>query len=182
MAIKIRKPDYVPGTYARKRPGAAQLVELSAMLFGEKSFTMSDYLKRFISVVYALADMGSIIFVGRGTHLILPRDRVLAVRFICAKEYRIKRLAEIVHLQENEAAKLIVQIDREQRGFFKKVFGQKQASPYEFDMVINCDHIPDPRHAATIVARAFAKKFGSELNSQKKATSPSSRRSQYESV
>nr|CAI78632.1 hypothetical protein [uncultured delta proteobacterium] len=37
----------------------------------------------------------------------------------------------------------IDQLDKEQRDFFKKVYGKKDASPYEFDIVINCDYITE---------------------------------------
>lgn len=137
--------------------------ELASMLFGEKSFIMSDYIRNFISAVFTFADMGSTIFVGRGIHLILPRDRVLAVRIICSDEYRISRLANILDVEENEAKKLLVQIDKEQRDFFKKAFGLKDASPYEFDLVINSDFITSPLASAEIVAQAFKEKFIAEL-------------------
>ncbi|MGD9180687.1 MAG: cytidylate kinase-like family protein [Desulfobacterales bacterium] len=140
-----------------------KISELACMLFCEKSFIMSDYIRNFISAVFTFADMGSIIFVGRGTHLILPRDRVLAVRIICSDEYRIKRLANILGVEENEAEKLIVQIDKEQRDFFKKAFGKKDALPYEFDLVINSDFITSPLASAEIVAQAFKEKFIAEL-------------------
>jgi hypothetical protein len=54
----------------------------------------------------------------------------------------------------------MVQIDKDQRDFFKKAYGKKEASPYEFDIVINCDCIKEPEGAAEIVARAFKEKFG----------------------
>jgi hypothetical protein len=107
--------------------------------------------------------MGSSIFVGRGVHLILPRERVLAVRIICSNEYRIERLAGILDVEETEAEKLLHQIDREQRAFFKKAFGKKDASPYEFDLVINNDFITDPDGAAEVIVCAFKEKFAAEL-------------------
>ena len=137
--------------------------ELASMLFGEKSFIMSDYVKNLISAVFTFANMGSSIFVGRGAHLILPRDRVLAVRIICSDKYRIERLADILDVEEDEAEKLLHHIDREQRAFFKKSFGKKDASPYEFDLVINSDFITEPRAAAELVAQAFKEKFAAEL-------------------
>ena len=42
---------------------------------------------------------------------------------------------------------------------FRKVYGKKDASPYEFDIVINCDYIREPQWAAEIVAQSFNKKF-----------------------
>ncbi|UCG07675.1 MAG: cytidylate kinase-like family protein [Desulfobacterales bacterium] len=248
MALKIRKTDYLPGTYAQKRPGAAQMaqqyireweqkrlkarerksfpaeivpticfsrkigvgaleiadiladkikfrvadreiletiandkklaaktvaffderypgkmVELTKMLFGEKSFIMSDYLRHIIGAIFAMAETGSTIFVGRGAHLFLPRERVLAVRFICSDEHRIQRLSKIMGVETKKAKKMLKKIDTEQRDFFKKAFGRKDASAYEFDMVINCDYIPKPKMAARIVANAFKQKFGTEL-------------------
>lgn len=123
---------------------------------------MSDYIRNFVSAVFTFADRGSTIFVGRGTYLILPRDRVLAVRVICSNELRIKRLAKILDIEETEAEKLLGQIDKEQRDFFKKAFGKKDASPSEFDLIINCDYLTEPQGAAEIVAQAFREKFAFE--------------------
>ena len=147
--------------FDERYPG--KMSELASMLFGEKSFIMGDYVKNLISAVLTFANMGSSIFVGRGAHLILPRDRVLAVRIICSDKYRIERLADILYVEENEAEKLLHQIDQEQRAFFKKAFGKKDASPYEFDLVINSDFIIGPSSAAEIVAQAFKEKFATEL-------------------
>ena len=147
--------------FDERYPG--KMSELASMLFGEKSFVMSDYVKNLIRAVYTFANMGSSIFVGRGAHLILPRERVLAVRIICSAQYRINRLANILDVEENEAGKLLQHIDQEQRAFFKKAFGKKDASPYEFDLVINRDFISEPRAAAEVVVRAFKEKFSLSL-------------------
>ena len=150
--------------FDERYPG--KMSELASMLFGEKSFIMSDYVKILISAVFTFANMGSSIFVGRGAHLILPRDRVLAVRIICSDKYRIERLADILDVEEREAEKLLHQIDHEQRAFFKKVFGKKDASPYEFDLVIDSDFITGPAGAAEIIACAFKEKFAPELEGE----------------
>jgi cytidylate kinase len=147
--------------FDERYPG--KMSELASMLFGEKSFIMSDYVKTLISAVFTFANMGSSIFVGRGAHLILPRDRVLAVRIICSNKFRIERLASILDVEDSEAEKLLHHIDQEQRAFFKKVFGKKDASPYEFDLVIDSDFITEPSSAAGIVAQAFKEKFAAEL-------------------
>ncbi len=147
--------------FDERYPG--KMSELASMLFGEKSFIMSDYVKNLISGVFTFANMSSSIFVGRGAHLILPRDRVLAVRIICSDEYRIQRLANILDVEETEAEKLLHKIDREQRAFFKKAFGKKDASPYEFDLVINSDFINEPGGAAEVITCAFKEKFAAEL-------------------
>jgi cytidylate kinase len=146
--------------YDELYPG--KTVELSALLFGKKSFQMDDYLRNLVSAVYSMATLGATIFVGRGTHLILPRDRVLAVRLICSDKFRVERLASLLKIGAEEAGKTLSKIDKEQTAFFKKAFGKKDAPAYEFDMVVNFDHLGDPRLAADLVARCYRKKFGIE--------------------
>jgi cytidylate kinase len=143
--------------YDELYPG--KTVELSALLFGKKSFQMDDYLRNLANAVYSMATIGSTIFVGRGTHLILPRERVLAVRLICSDSFRAERLASLLKIDAEEAGKTLTKIDREQKAFFKKAFGRKDAPASEFDLVINFDHLGDPRLAADLVARSFRKKF-----------------------
>ncbi len=151
--------------FDERYPG--KMSELASMLFGERSFILSDYIQNFISATYAFADMGSIVFVGRGIHLFLPRDRVLAVRIICSDLKRISRLRKILDVQEKEAKSIIRQVDKEQREFFKKAYGKNEASPSEFDMVINRDFIDNPPSVAEIVARAYFEKFATELVEKK---------------
>jgi hypothetical protein len=91
-------------------------------LFGEKSFIDSDYSRHLISAVFAIAGSEPTLFVGRGAHLILPRERVLAVRCIGSDDYRAKRIAYIMHIDRAEAKKKLPGIDKEQAAFFKKVF------------------------------------------------------------
>ena len=143
--------------FDERYPG--KMSELSAMIFNEKSFITSDYLRLLAKSVIALASFEPSIFVGRGIHLVLPREQVLAVRLICSDEYRVQRLAGIMKTTETEAIKRLAVIDKEQREFFKNVYQKKDASPYEFDLVINMDHIHEPARAAKIVACAFEQKF-----------------------
>lgn len=145
-------------TYFDERyPG--KMNNLGALFFGEKSFIMSDFTRKLFSSVITLAEAESTIFVGRGTHLILPRDRVLAVRCISAKGFRIKRVADILGVSESTAKKELEAADKEQRNFFKKAFNKKDAPPEEFDLIINCDFLHQPEWAADVVHQAFINKF-----------------------
>lgn len=136
--------------------------EYISWIFGEKAFAKSDNTKNLFRTIFSIANLGPSIFVGRGAYLILPRERVLAVRFICSDEFRIKRLARILNVQEKEAAGKLSEIDKEQRDFFNQVYGKKDITPDEFDMIINCDYIKKPQWAADIVAQAFREKFGAD--------------------
>ena len=69
----------------------------------------------------------------------------------------------MLDIEEAEAKKQLGVIDKEQRDFFKKIFKIKYASPYEFDLVINCDYINEPQGAAEIIAQAFKEKYSFEV-------------------
>jgi cytidylate kinase len=144
--------------YDERYPG--KMSELFSMLINEKTFIKSDYARQLVKTVTALANTEPTIFVGRGTHLILPRQTVLAVRFVCSKEYRVDRLAKMMDINPSKAEKQLKVIDNEQHQFFKTVYQKKEASVEEFDLVINRDHISGAAQAAQIVACAYEQKFG----------------------
>ncbi|MBA3012504.1 MAG: cytidylate kinase-like family protein [Proteobacteria bacterium] len=146
--------------YDERYPGKTS--ELFSMLTSEKAFLKSDYARQLVKTVMALSEMEPTIFVGRGTHLILPRHNVLSVRFLCSKEYRVDRLANMLSISTLEAQTRLSIMDSEQHEFFKTVYGKKETSADEFDLVINRDHIKGVYQAAQIVACAYEQKFGLE--------------------
>lgn len=145
--------------FDERHPG--KMNECLTYLFGEKAFTKSDYTRHLFAGIYAIAGLGPTIFVGRGAHLVLPRENVFAVRLICSRQYRVNRLAKILKAKEEDIEAKLDQLDKEQKKFFKRVYGKKDAfSPHDFDMVINCDYIKEPKIVAEIVAMAFQQKHG----------------------
>lgn len=143
--------------FDERYPG--KMSDFMAMLTKDKSFMKNDYAAQLAESVLALAALEPTIFVGRGAHLILPRERVLAVRFICGLEFRAERLAKELGIAYQDAEDRLKTIDKEQEKFFKTVYDKKDASPYEFDLVINRDYITDANAAAKIVATAYEQKF-----------------------
>jgi hypothetical protein len=132
---------------------------LAVLMFGEKSFTMGDYLRGLTSVIYALATSEPTIFVGRGAHLLLPRNRILAVHLVGSKEFRARRISRIMDIRPEAAGQEIDDLDKEQGAYFKKLTGKRERPSEEFDLLINCDYIANPRWAADIVETAFRCKF-----------------------
>lgn len=158
MAEDTRVAQKVIELYDERYPG--KMSELFSMLISEKTFIKSDYARQLVKTVSALAHTEPTIFVGRGTHLILPRKKVLSVRIVASRQYRIDRLAKILGIPVSDAAKKLTLIDIEQHEFFKTVYHKKGASLDEFDLVINRDHIGGALQAARIVASAVEQKFG----------------------
>jgi hypothetical protein len=137
---------------------------LAVLMFGEKSFTMGDYLRGLTSVIYALATSEPTIFVGRGAHLLMPRDRTLAVHLVGSREFRARRIAGIMDISPEAADRKIDDLDREQGNYFKKLTGRRDRPAEEFDLLINCDFIANPEWAAEIVATAFRCKFERQVS------------------
>jgi cytidylate kinase len=157
IASKANLSEQTAAYFDERYPG--KISELLSFLFGEKAFMKSDYSRHLFSTILSFAGLEPTIFVGRGAHLILPREDVLAVRLICCRENRLKRLENIMKITPAEAEKELKRIDKEQRDFFVKTYGKKDASPYEFDLVINRDFIQDASCAAQVIETAFREKF-----------------------
>ena len=157
MAEQANLTEKTVAFFDERYPG--RMNELMALLTGEKSFVKSDYARQLAKSAIALADLEPTIFVGRGIHLILPRERVLAVRFICSEEYRIERLSAELGIGQKKAGARLKEIDKEQMDFFKRVYQKKGATPYEFDLVINRDHLFNAEGMADLVAYAYNLKF-----------------------
>ena len=143
--------------FDERYPG--KMSEFASLLFGEKSFVMSDYMRSLAGAVHAFAGAGPTIFVGRGTHWMLPRDHVLAVRFVSSKAFRVHRIAEIMGIPEDLAEKTLDEEDKRQSNFFKKNFGAASADPRAFDLMINCTYTKGPEAAAELVGLAYRQKF-----------------------
>lgn len=161
IAREAKLSEKTVALFDEKYPG--KLKEFVALAFGEKSFIRSDYIRVMTSIVLAAAGLAPTIFVGRATHLILPRHRVLAVRCIASREHRVQRLMKILNAERRDVEALLDQEDREQKNFFKKAFGKVDARAYEFDLVLNLDYLPKPEWCVELVALAFKLKFDIDM-------------------
>jgi len=157
---EMKLMDMTTASFDERYPG--KMGEYLSRIFKETAFPDNEYNRHLFATIFAVAGLGPTIFVGWGTHLVLPRERVLAVRMICSKEYRIRRLAMIFKENEDNIQRKLEENDLTQRYFYKKVYHLENASIHEFDLVINCDFIQDPKDAAAIVELAFKKKFDVE--------------------
>ncbi len=145
-------------TFDERFPG--KMSELLVSLSVEKKFFKTDYVKQLAKTVAALAHTEPTIFVGRGTHLILPRHTILSVQLVCNKKHRIEKLANTLGIGNSEAEEKLNIIDDDQHEFFKKVFLREKIAPDEFDLVVHMDHTIRELQAARIIACAFEQKFG----------------------
>jgi hypothetical protein len=102
------------------------------LILGDRAFDINDYARELFYAAFCLAHMESNIFVGRGIHLMLPRDRVFAVRIVSSRERRIFFLChrnltfyEFVNIDEEKALRVLEKAEKEQREFFQLVTSKR---------------------------------------------------------
>lgn len=128
----------------------------------------SDYAKLLFKAIFTIANLGPCIFVGRGAHLVLPRERLLAVRLTCGNDFRNRRLARMLNISETAASLRLAHLDIDQKNFFKNVYNLKGAAKEEFDILLYMDYLKHPDIAASIIATAFESKFGVNIAAEMK--------------
>jgi cytidylate kinase len=96
------------------------------------------YFHRLSKTVVALARKGPVIFLGRATDLILPRDVGLRVRLTAAPSYCVERYAEAHQLSHEAAAREVSQIEQERDRFVRHHFNHGGNESTRHDLIINC--------------------------------------------
>lgn len=144
-------------TFDERYPG--RIKEIMCLILGDRAFDMNDYARELFYAAFCMAHTESNIFVGRGIHLMLPRDRVFAVRFVSSKERRIKRLAGSLNIDEEKALRVLEKAEKEQREFFQLVHQKDSAPADEFNLVMNLDYIDSSETAADAIFLLFKSRF-----------------------
>ncbi|MEA1948515.1 MAG: cytidylate kinase-like family protein [Thermodesulfobacteriota bacterium] len=158
---EIKLTNITSASFDRRYPG--RMSKYLSRLFNEKPFPDNEYNRHLFATMFAIAGLGPTIFIGWGTHLVLPRERVLAVRLVCSKEFRTKRWATMLKVGEQEIQRKLEEFNVKQSYFYKEVYNLEKASTQEFDLVINYDYVKKPEWVADIVFSFFKKKFASEI-------------------
>jgi cytidylate kinase len=99
------------------------------------------YFDRLYSVIYELAKQGDVVFLGRGSHVLLKAfNCALHVRVTASLEKRIQNLIERGFHRE-AAIKAIERSDHERSMFVKSAFGVDWETPELYDLVLNMDKL-----------------------------------------
>lgn len=154
---ELKTLDSTAGTFDTRYPLAVG--EYLALLYSAKGFKRTDFSQHLFATVLSIAGLAPTIFVGWGTHLVLPRERILAVRLVCSDGYRTDRLSKIFKTEPEVIRKKLHEVDARQKRFFADTFGRHKALNQEFDLVINCDRLPEPMVCARSIAALFKEKF-----------------------
>lgn len=104
--------------------------------------------------ILSLAQMGSVILVGRGAGIITRELKGgLHVRLVGSLEKCTQRIVEFSQVDRKKAEKLVANWDKGRRKYIKEYFNKDINDPLLYDLIINTDHISYD-HAAKIIVDA----------------------------
>jgi len=89
--------------------------------------------------VVLAAREGPAVFVGRGAQFLLPRQEVLAVRLVASPKYRVGQIMAQQGLDENDARRLMEELDHGRGELCWKFFHRDVADPHLYDLVVNVE-------------------------------------------
>ncbi len=116
---------------------------------------VSDELKGLIkSVIEETATAGEVVIVSHAASLALgERDDVLRVLVTASPPTRARRLAELLGVDEKEAARSLKRSDAGRADYIKRFYGVGAELPTHYDIVINTDRLT-PEDAARLIVDA----------------------------
>lgn len=109
---------------------------ISDLLHG-RIFDESDYQHHLFEILQSLAQMQSVVIVGRGANYILGNCPRLDIRVDAPLELRIGRIAVRKSISRDEARREVQRNDLERARFIKRIFGKEWDNPLDYDLVVN---------------------------------------------
>lgn len=130
-----------------------------------KVISHEKYVVRLCRVVWAAARRGNVVFVGRGAHFLLPRDRGMAVRIIASEKYRLRHLMEQHGCNESQARHFMTELERDRQEFVKRYFHRDILDPHLFDLVVQVDRL-GTEGAADLIVDAYHRFYAADRRPQ----------------
>lgn len=114
-----------------------------------------DELRELIrSVIEETAAAGDVVIAAHAASLALStRDDVLRVHLTASTPTRQRRLANSLHVDEKEAARLLKRSDAGRADYMKRFYGIDAERPTHYDLVVNTDKLT-PDDAARLIVDA----------------------------
>lgn len=139
-----------------------QTVEETITGFLRNMPTSTTYLRSLIKVVNTVEEFGNSVIVGRGANYVCKHPGILKIRVVCPLKERIQRYAKKETISLKEAQTIIENKERERNEFVRLNFHKDQATPSDYDLVLNSGTFT-PVQLAEIVLDAYNKKNGTKL-------------------
>lgn len=108
-------------------------------LLNSRLVLQDSYVTMLGRVMLLAAFDGRVVIVGRGAHLILPREHGLTVRVVAPLRARVARLQERERLDAETAKKRIEVTDRSRAEFLRRHFRAGAEETQPFDLVLDAE-------------------------------------------
>lgn len=120
---------------------ASRVEELLAELFHVHP-SVNTMMKLLSETVLQLAELGSVIIIGRGANIVTARlPHVLHVRLVASLEDRIERIARDDHKTPEEARRFCLEEDAARTRYMKTYFNTDINNPLHYHLVLNTSRI-----------------------------------------
>ncbi|MCX7771076.1 MAG: cytidylate kinase family protein [Proteobacteria bacterium] len=145
--------------FGQEEEESPELIARITELMSNKSF----YKINLYLTIYSLALKNNVIFVGRGSNIILDGiPNVLSLQIVGNIEDRVKAISEVKNLSYDDALKLINKMDNEKKKFIEYYFDKNIFDPTLYHFVINLSHIPLKNAVETI--ETYVNKYFTETD------------------
>jgi len=112
--------------------------ERKPSFFAALSQDRDDYLHYLQAAIFAEAEQGSCVIIGRGANVILKSIPALISVFLSARsEIRIERVKSYFHCDDKRAAQIIDRSDRDRIGFQRAFFDLEWGHPGNYHISLN---------------------------------------------
>lgn len=115
------------------------------------------YVHRLAAIMYAAAQRGRTVIVGRGASCLLPRAGGLSVRIVASDDFRIQRVQVAQGLSPADAKRFVEQTDRNRSEFVRHYYRRDVADDRLYDLIVRVDRLGEAEAVEQIVAAAHEK-------------------------
>lgn len=167
LVEKVLEDHHLPTRLAQFMPEdrISELSDTMDELFGLHPPSW-DLVRKSTQTILHLAELGNVIVIGRGAHVITSRlNNVFHVRLVGSVEARVKRTQEVSGLSPKAALDLVVREDLGRKRYLKKYFGRDIDDPLLYHVIINTDKVPCQEAARLIADAVMENKAISESKS-----------------
>jgi cytidylate kinase len=106
-------------------------------LLDSKLVLQSSYVSRIGKIMALAAHSGRVVIVGRGGHLLLPRDKGLSVRIVARRAWRVNRVSVQANLEQDAAARIVDSLDAERADFLHRNFKNDPDDATSYDLIVD---------------------------------------------
>jgi cytidylate kinase len=123
-----------------------------------KYIAEKDYYNYLLRSIWAMAQHGEVVILGRGANFILTLQLGFHLRVVASWDDRITNLVKYKKMSRSEAKKAIEESDQERKEFIRSFFNADIDDPHYYDLMVNTSFM-DVEDALNCIRSAIEMKF-----------------------